>query len=67
MDIYNITGILEIFETSYYDKEIGIKLAIGGKDYLPRFQIITHTEQLLTLFENTCFLQQIFTCVWTGQ
>ena len=71
MDIYNITGILETFETSYHDKEIGIKLAIGlslgGNDYLPRFHNKTHTEQLLTLFDNTCFLQRLFTCVWTGQ
>ena len=56
MDINNITGILETFESSYHDQETGIKLAIGGNDYLPRFHNITHTEQLLTLFDNTCFL-----------
>ena len=36
MDIYNITGILETFETTYHDKDMGIILAIGGNDYLPR-------------------------------
>ena len=71
MDIYNITGILEAFETNYLDKDIGIKLAIGlslgGNDYLPRFHTITHTNQLLTLFDNVCFLQRLFTFVWVGQ
>ena len=70
MDIYNITAILEAFDTNYFDKDIGIKLAISlslcGNDYLPRFHTITHTNQLITLFDNVCFLQRRFTCVWVG-
>lgn len=71
MDIYNITGLLEAFERVFDDKDIGVKLAVGlslgGNDYLPRFHNITHTAQLLALFESNIFRQCLFTCILEGQ
>ncbi|MEW8546925.1 MAG: hypothetical protein AB2693_25705 [Candidatus Thiodiazotropha sp.] len=46
-DVYNITRILGLFERVYKDKNIGLKVAIGlcigGNDFIPKFQQISHT------------------------
>lgn len=45
-DIYNVTLMLELFEKAFLDKRIGTKLAIalciGGNDFVPKFQQISH-------------------------
>ena len=53
-DIYNVTFMLELFESAFADKMVGVKLAlalcIGGNDYIPKFQQISHktvVQQLL--------------------
>ena len=49
-DIYNLTLILELFEKIYDDKNIGVKVAvglcIGGNDFVPKMQQLSHTTIL---------------------
>ena len=46
LDVYNITGVLEVFEKVYQDRQIGIKLAValcmGGNDFVPKCYQISH-------------------------
>ena len=55
MDIYNITGMLSLFERHYTDINIGmtlsIGLCIGGNDFIPKLYQISH-ERILKLFSN---------------
>ena len=46
LDVYNITGILEVLEKVYQDRKIGIKVAVAlcmeGNDFVPKCFQISH-------------------------
>ncbi|CAC5423709.1 unnamed protein product [Mytilus coruscus] len=60
MDIYKITKIIKILEYAWKEKDIAAKeaialsLGLGGNDFLPKFQYITHPKTL------DVFLQEVF-------
>ena len=55
-DIYNITGMLALFERHYCDINIGttlsIGLCIGGNDFIPKLYQISHEKILKLLSAN---------------
>ena len=55
-DIYNITTMLEVFETQYKDSFIGRKLAsglcLGGNDFYPKCHQVSHQIMLKLFIEN---------------
>ena len=46
LDIYNVTGILEVLERVYRDRNIGMKVAValcmGGNDFVPKLYQWSH-------------------------
>lgn len=46
LDVYNVTGMLEVFERVYCDRLIGVKIAvalcIGGNDFVPKCYQMSH-------------------------
>ena len=65
-DIYNVTLILELFETVFIDKAIGVKLAvalcIGGNDFIPKFHQISH-KAILQKFLTQTYRKSILSLV----
>lgn len=49
-DIYNITAIVELLESYYNDRTMGMKVAVGlcmgGNDFVPKFYLISHSTVL---------------------
>ena len=65
IDIYNVTRILEVLEQSHGgDITIGGKVAIGlcmgGNDFIPKFQYISHSKVLSMLIDTPKFLNDLF-------
>ncbi|XP_045182551.2 uncharacterized protein LOC123541205 [Mercenaria mercenaria] len=60
-DIYNITSMLELFESAYSDSEIGLKIpimiCIGGNDFIPKFYQISHKTILSKMLNNQHYRQ----------
>jgi hypothetical protein len=63
-DIYNITGIVETLEATFREPYIGMTLSLclclGGNDFLPRFQGITHQKLIQNIFGKAKYRQNIF-------
>ena len=51
LDIYNITGMIELLEMHYKDNTIGMKMALilcmGGNDFLPKIHMQSHAKIML--------------------
>ena len=60
LDIYNITGMLALFERYYCDISIGttlsIGLCVGGNDFIPKLYQISH-EKILKLLTSSPWLR----------
>ena len=56
MDVYNITGIIELLEGHFKEPNIAAKVAVilcmGGNDYMLRYQGITHTKIVKEFLKN---------------
>ena len=63
-NLYNITRIIFILERVYDDAQvcqmIAIMLAMGGNDFLPKFQHITHLKVLQQVFASPVYKEQLF-------
>ena len=64
-DIYNITGMLTVFENKYCDGNIGSKIAmglcIGGNDFIPKLFQVSHEKILNLIINSPYFRQELFT------
>ena len=60
MDIYNITRILSYLESRYDDSHIGMKVALtlclGGNDFIPKLNMISHTKIMKTVVTKCNFM-----------
>ena len=67
MDVYNITRILSCLESRYDDSHIGMKIALtlclGGNDFIPKLNMISHTKIMKTVVTKCNFMQDLFTII----
>ena len=63
-DLYNITGMISVLEKAYGDAQIcpmvAMMLAMGGNDFLPKFQNITHLKVLQQFLASSVYKEQLF-------
>ena len=63
-DLYNITRMISILEKAYGDTQIcqmmAMMLAMGGNDFLPKFQHITHLKVLQQFLASPVYKEQLF-------
>ena len=64
LDVYNVTGILEVFERVYRDRSIGMKIAvglcIGGNDFVPKCYQWSHGTILKLALETEYRAQLLY-------
>lgn len=64
MDLYDITGMLEVLEERTGDSDIGLKIAvslcIGGNDFVPKIYGQSHHAILNKVLESEHFREMIF-------
>ena len=64
LDIYNISGLLFVFEDKYKDLSIGEKIAyslcIGCNDFIPKLYNVSHEKVLTTVTSNAKLLDNLF-------
>ena len=65
MDVFNITKLVECFEQSFQDHDIGLKVAIllcmGGNDFLPRYHGHSHEKLLMLAVSDKDILDKLLT------
>lgn len=66
-DVFNVTLMLELFESVFSDKTIGVKFAvalcIGGNDFIPKFQQISHKTIVQKLLNRTIYRKSMFNSI----
>jgi hypothetical protein len=65
IDIYDVTRILQVLESTHGgDITFGVKVAIGlcmgGNDFIPKFQYISHQKVLQLLVNTPMFMSRLF-------
>jgi hypothetical protein len=64
-DLYNITGIIESLEQAFKSQDVGpvlaLALCLGGNDFLPKFQMISHLKIVQHFMGNAKFRKNLFT------
>ena len=64
LDIYNITGMITLFERRFSDMTIGTKVAfglcIGGNDFIPKLFQVSHEKVLNLIVSNPILKNNLF-------
>ena len=63
-DIYNITGMIKLFESRFLDMNIGVKVALGlclgGNDYVPKLYKKSHEVVLTHIISSPVLRNNLF-------
>ena len=63
-DIYNITGMIELFEITYSYRNIGMMIAFSlcmvGNDFVPKCEQYSHGIMLKTILEILLYRDHLF-------
>ena len=63
-DVYNITAMVELFENSFRDRNIGMKVAfclcMGGNDFIPKCDQLSHDMMLKTVLQTPIYRDHLF-------
>ena len=63
-DVYNITNMIELFESFFKDRYIGIKIAIslcmGGNDFVPKCDQFSHATVLKMVMQTPIYRDHLF-------
>ena len=63
-DVYNITAMVELFESTFRDRNIGMKVAfclcMGGNDFIPKCDQYSHDTVLKTVLQTPVYRDHLF-------
>ena len=62
-DLYNITGMIQLFKKAYADLNAGIKISIylclGGNDFLPKYYNISHEDIIQKILSTDKLMENL--------